>query len=87
MTLTIKLQLRNYKGAEEDLKRAAILKGMGNACESMPLEAGESTYHLASALQKLGREADANIHFKCAIDSGYEPTYELLLTPRYPTIQ
>ena len=83
----IRLQRGDYKAAEEFLKEAAGYLGATDDCESMPKEAGVTIYHLATALERLGRQSDADSRFECAKLNKYKPTHELLLTPRIPNHQ
>jgi len=67
----IRLQMRDVAGALADCKKAA----QGGAV-------GENLYHLALAELAAGDAASAAGHFRDSMARGYQPTYELVLTPR-----
>jgi len=74
----ILLQRGDVKGALADSKKAVSLRRNHFV---NPLWLGEDLYHLALAEAAAGLPKSARAHFLESKVSGYQPTYELVLTP------
>jgi hypothetical protein len=78
----IRLQMRQYATAVDDLEEAARLAGLAASDRKPHSVEGAIHYHLALAHEGLKRVAQADKAFAKSEQLGYIPSYERVLTPR-----